>query len=256
MVERRIETTRRELARAQAEIETLAVGADPTLAAEQARRDSLQRSLDRLTREETALTDTVTTAAELRALATNGDPAAMQAALDTLQARVAEAATAAAATSAKATFLEERLKKLSTEAGELAKGKISQVRFPRERRNDLGAFPLILVGGAIYPLQIGASLVDNPAVDRTPIPDKEAIRATPKPGQGMTAKDEAALLATLAAAKKEGCYITVYLYPDSHAVFGDLKALIHKANVSYGLEFVDAARTLNFGQGGTKPPEL
>lgn len=256
MVERRIETTRRELARAQAEIQTLATGADPALAAEQSRRDSLQRSLDRLMREESVLTDTITTAAELRALATNGDPAAMQSALTALQARESEAATAAAATRAKTIFLKERLGNLTAEAGELAKGKINQLRFPRERRGKLGPFPVIVSGNAIFPLQIGRNLDDNPAVGRLPIAGQEAFRAAPKPGVGMTAKDGAVLLATLAAAKNRGCYITVYLYPDSHAAFADLKAIIHKADVPYGLEFVAASRALNFGEEGTTPPEL
>lgn len=79
----------------------------------------------------------------------------------------------------------------------------------------------------------------------------------PIKGRGIVQPSaDKALIAALKEAVKNGQYATLYLYPDSHEVFGKLKDALSESSISYGLEFVEQNKEMVFGAEGTKPPKL
>lgn len=257
MLERRIEFAEGELERLTEEIDLFEVASDPDLATLQNRRDSLKQTFGALQARATVREDAEIDSAALRAIAAQGNPTLLASRLQELKAGLAEIEAASKVAEEKIAFLEKRLKKLQAEAKALKGGRVNLVRFPRERAQRRDPFPIIVWRGAIYPLQVGVHLNDNPAIHRIPWMDDDAFSAKPVEGQGWTLPaDKEALKATLRATERRGLTISIYLYPDGHELFQDLKSEIFEAGGTYGIEFVDAGRTLNFGSTGTQPPEL
>jgi hypothetical protein len=154
-------------------------------------------------------------------------------------------------------FLSDRLDSLAKELEALEGGITQQLRFPRERGGKKNPFPVIVWGERLYPLRIGANLSPNPAVVMEPTPSGNGSIAKPIKGKGCdNPLNDRIFMAGIKAAKKKGGYISIYLYPDSHAIFRELKTALFKEGVGYGIEFVPAFQMLSFGSDGTKPPEL
>lgn len=106
-------------------------------------------------------------------------------------------------------------------------------------------------------MAIGGDFKNNPSITRVPTSDGDGFRADPMLGEGIRSPDtDKALAATLKIAAAKGLYATLYLYPDSHHTFLDLKEALGKAALAYGLEFVKPNRQLFFGSEGSSPPEL
>ena len=223
----------------------------------QSRRDSLRRTLGDLKSDRKEKEDGEMLEANAHAIVAQVNPADLRAKLDQLNIQVVSAENLAKASSGKIEFLEERLKRLSEESEMLAKSKVQAVRFPRERIKDSSPFPLILKYGQLYPLNIGNALNENNAIDRETYSDGEGFRAEPKKGKGMElpASSET-LAATLKAAKAKGCYVSIYLYPDSYEAFQELKNAISEAKISYGLKFMERGSPIGFSSNGSAPPEL
>jgi len=258
MVERRIEAAQADAERLKEDLARMGPDVDPELAGLESRRGSLRRTLDSLQSEVRQMKDADLDAAGLRASAMSADPLAMAAQLEKLKATLAAEQATAGAAREKADFLKQRLDKLAAEAASPGNERFEMLRFPREKGVLRGPFPVILTGGGIYPLAVGVDLRKNPTVKRLPVAgDAESFRAEFLRGRGIKLPaDRALLIQTLKAAVALDLMISIYLYPDSHELFQDLKAAIFEAGGSYGVEFQEEGSVLRFGAGGTQPPEL
>jgi len=195
--------------------------------------------------------------AELEALAATGDPETLEKELQRLQRLATDAEVQSRTILEKAEFLTGQVDSLSTDLEEFEQGITQQLRFPRERAGRKDPFPAIVWGVGVYPLQTGAKLSSNPAVSMTPIPTQNAVEANPIRGEGFGAPlDDSGFIEALKTIQARDGYVTIYLYPDSHAIFRELKRALFAAGVGYGVEVVPELRTLRFGSDGTMPPEL
>jgi hypothetical protein len=237
MTERRIIKATEEIDRLKSDIEQLSQSTDPKIAELQSRRNSLNELLESLQKNAKDKDDLELNEADIRAIAAKGDPKLLEEKLMELKLQKSKNESKHATTVDKIRYLEQRSKNLTEEAEKLGKEKIQAVRFPRERAAKASPFPIIVRYDRVYPLQVDGGKRSNPDVEMIPI-------------------DDAALLTLLKVVETKGYYATVYLYPDSHRVFNDLTQVMGKAGISYGLEFVEAARELNFGSNGSAPPEL
>lgn len=256
MIERRIIAAEQEARRLQAAIDRLAESTDPELAELQARRDSLKKLQEHLDTSIKERADLEFDEAKARALVAKGNKEVLEERLAELRAQKFKTENILNATSDKIRFLEMRCKNLSEEAAKLAKGKVQAVRFPRERSAAALPFAIIIRHNAVYPLMIGRYMRPNPAIQKIP-QTAESFQAKPIKGQGITLpKDDSDLDVTLKAMTDGKYYAALYLYPDSHSVFADLREALAKAGLKYGLEFVGGEQELNFGPQGNSPPEL
>jgi hypothetical protein len=256
MVERRIIAAEIEVRQLQDEIARVSESIDPELSELQARRDSLKKLQDSL--EAGIKNDAILELdyAKAKALLAKENKEALEERLADIQLQRSKIESLCNTTTDKIRFLEIRSKNLSEELTNLDKGKVQAVRFPRERVTSASPFPIIIRYNKIYPLLIGRHLHPNPAIQRIPETD-ESFNAKPIPGQGITLpKDELDLHVVLKAANAGKCYATLYLYPDSHAVFHDLRDAFNKTGIKYGLEFVGGDQELKFVPNGSSPPEL
>jgi|688.fasta_scaffold463863_1 hypothetical protein len=256
MTERRIIKATEEIDRLKSDIEQLSQSTDPKIAELQSRRNSLNELLESLQKNAKDKDDLELNEADIRAIAAKGDPKLLEEKLMELKLQKSKNESKHATTVDKIRYLEQRSKNLTEEAEKLGKEKIQAVRFPRERAAKASPFPIIVRYDRVYPLQVDGGKRSNPDVEMIPI-DDNSERARPIMGRGIASPiDDAALLTLLKVVETKGYYATVYLYPDSHRVFNDLTQVMGKAGISYGLEFVEAARELNFGSNGSAPPEL
>jgi hypothetical protein len=256
MIERRSDAARQQLESLNREIKRIEESGDSRMASFCAERDRLKTTLESLEKDIDALSEQEESMAESRAIIASGSIAELSATLQKLEVELAAAENLNAATAGKIAFLEKRLKSLEEEKREIAKGKVYAVRFPKEKGDGGSPLPILLRHGMIYSMAVGADLDENTAIRRIPV-DDDAFIASPVPGRGwVLPKDIAILARTLRAAKARGLYISIYLYPDSHGKFQDLKAQIFAAKIGYGLEFVPTERNLIFSSEGSKPPEL
>lgn len=257
MIERRLASAQDQLAEAEAAIQTLAEQKDSGQGKLDLQRNKLEALAEKLRRESKADAESELSNAELEALAKSGDPNALEKELERLRRIAAEKEGMSKSILEKIEFLSGRLESLAKETKDLEKGIMQQVRFPRERGGQKSPLPILVWGEAVYPLLTGASLSPNPAVIMQEIPGRDSHRANPIRGKGCkNLLQDREFMAGIKAAKKEGCYVSIYLYPDSHAIFRELKNALFEEGISYGIEFVPAFRVLNFGSNGTKPPEL
>lgn len=256
MIERRMIAAEQEARRLQAEMDRLSESTHPELAELQARRDSLKELQERLEAGIKERADLELDEAKARALVARGNKEALEERLAELGAQKSKTENLFNVTTDKIRFLEERSKNLSEDSTKLSEGKVQAVRFPRERDTAASSFPIIIRYNAVYPLAIGRHMRPNPAIQKIP-PTAESFQVKPIPGQGITLpKDDSDLHVTLKAANAEKHYAALYLYPDSHAVFSDLREALIKAGLKYGLKFVGSEQELNFGPQGNSPPEL
>lgn len=256
MIERRIASASAELERLQTEVDGLPQ-ADPERTTLQARRNSLARTVGTGRTERSKIDAKEMLEANARSVIAGSDPVALNAALELIKQQFVAEENLSNASEEKIRFLEERMKQLGGEAELLAKAKVQAVRFPREKMKDGSPFPIIVQYARIYPLFIGNPLDSNKAIHRQRVADGDGFRADPVPGKGLSLPESRAeLMATLKAAASKGHYVSIYLYPDSHEVFQELRNFLGDAKIPYGLEFVDRERHLSFSSSGSAPPEL
>jgi F0F1-type ATP synthase membrane subunit b/b' len=258
MVERRIEAAEAEVKELKADLAKLGADVDPVLAELESRRESLRGALESLQKDVRQMRESEVDTAALRALALGSSPEAMAERLRELRDSLAREQSSAGVAREKVEFLKRRLAMLSEEARLAGQGRLEMVRFPREKGVRRGSFPVIVSGGGIYPLVVGAEHRANPAVRRLPVEaSSDAFRAELVKGKGMKLpEDRDVLIRTLKSAVAADLAISIYLYPDSHELFQDLKAVVFEAGGSYGVEFQEAGSKLTFGSEGTQPPEL
>lgn len=256
LIERRIEFAEKEIERTRTLIEKLKDSIDPELAKMMERRDSLKETLVMLEEELEQLSSQEEFEAEARAFIALGRIEDLREHLTTMKQELAKLKAIDEVGDEKIAYLKNRETSLKDKLKEWEQGQVAPVRLPKEKRPGGNPFPVIVRHGEIYPLVIGANLRDNPAVGRLAL-DEDAFRARPLKGKGAPLPDgKASLIATLRAAKERGCYITAYVYGDSHGQFQELKSLIAECQLSYGLEFKEAGQELNFASEGTSPPKL
>lgn len=257
MIERRLSSAKEQLAEAEATIRGLSDGVDPGEGVLNLRRNKLEVLVEKLRSESKASEDSELSNAELEALAKSGDPEVLGKELERLHRIAAEKEGISKSIIEKIKFLSGRLDTLSKELKNLKKGITQQLRFPRERGGRKDPYPVIVWGGGVYPLVTGANLSNNPAVAREDIPGVDGFRAKPIKGKGcQNPLNNKEFRAGIKAAKIRGEYVSIYLYPDSHAIFRDLKAALFEEGIGYGIEFEPAFHVMAFGSDGTKPPEL
>lgn len=257
MIERRIASAKAEMQRLETDIEGLPQPVDPERNALQNRRDSLARIVEARRAERKEIEGKETSEANARSIVASSDPDALNEALERIRRQVVGEENLANASQGKIRFLEERIKLLGEEAETLAQGRVQAVRFPRERMKEGSPFPIIVQYGQLYPLRIGRNLGANNSIQRIPYADGDGFDARPVLGRGLTMPESTETLnSTLKAVREEGLYVSIYLYPDSHSVFQDLRNALSEAKIPYGMEFMDSARKLGFSSTGSAPPEL
>jgi uncharacterized coiled-coil protein SlyX len=257
MIERRLITAREQLAAAEASIKGLSKKEDAGQSALDLKRRKLEALVEKMRAETKVIDDAELSKAELEALAKSGDPEVLGKELERLRRIAIEQEGISKSILDKNEFLTGRLDNLSKEIENLKEGITQQLRFPRERGGGKDPYPIIVWDGAVYPLLTGNDLSPNPAVEMEEVTSDEAYRAKPIKGMGCVSPlDDKKFIEGIKAAKKEGGYISIYLYPDSHSVFRELKEALFKEGIAYGIEFVPAFRVLAFGSDGTMPPEL
>ena len=258
MIERRMESAKRDLEDLEREIMRLEESnADPQRASQVARRDSLKATLVSLEEEVDRLRRGEEVLARAEALSSLGRREELEKEVKRLAQEIVSAETLAKASQQKIEDLERRKGHLESQIQEVEEGKPQVVRFPREKGRTENHCNFILKHGRVYPLHIGKRFEENPAVTRTPIGLGGAFRADPLAGRGEQLPEASAgLRGTLTAVKRANLYVAIYVYPDSHEIFQELKSLIFEQGLKYGLEFVPSGRSMTFGPNGTKPPEL
>jgi hypothetical protein len=257
MIERRLSAAKEQLAEADTAIKTLTDQEDMGQGGLNLKRNKLEVLVGKLRGESRVIEDSEISNAELEAMAKLGDPEVLGKELERLRRIAAEKEGMSKTIVDKIKFLSDRLDSLVKELEALEGGITQQLRFPRERGGKKNPFPVIVWGGRLYPLATGANLSSNPAVAREAIPGRDSIVAKPIRGKGCeNPLDDRGFMAGIKAAKKKGGYISIYLYPDSHGIFRELKAALFEEGIGYGIEFVPASQVLVFGSDGTKPPEL
>lgn len=257
MIERRLAVAKEQLAEAEAAINEFEHKDFSVHGALEIKHHQLFIFVEKLRKDATSFADAELSNAELEALAKTGDAEVLNNELERLRRIAIEQEVMSKSILEKIDFLAGRLETLSLEIEGLKKGISQQLRFPRERGGQRDPHPVIVWGGAVYPLRTGANLRPNPAVDMEKVSGQDSFRASPIKGKGsVNPSKDMDFIAAIRAAKKKGGYISIYLYPDSHAVFRDLKAALFEEGIGYGIEFVPAFRTLTFGSDGTMPPEL
>ena len=256
MLERRVDFAQEEVGKMLLEIERLGGEVDPVVAALIARRESLQGTLEMLEEQVGELAASEETNADARAFLVLGKTSDLEEKLRRIREELARVKLLDYAGNEKAEFLDGRLKALRSQLTEMARARVSPVRFPKEKKKSGSPFPIIVKYGKIYPLEVGKALKRNPSIERTST-SETSFFATPIRARGDKLPAESASVSeTLKAAKRLGCSVDAYVYEDSHGAFQDLKALMGATNLSYGLEFVPADKKMHFGDEGTSPPEL
>jgi len=256
MIERRIDAAKSELEKIKEKIEKLSENEAPEMVALLQKRKKLNDTLLAIQEEIKHLNGKEDIAAEIEAILALGKSEEMAKRLQKLQQLLASEENLSKAIREKIDFLESRLKSLNKQLKDTNAGRQYAVRFPKEKGDEGNPLPIIVRYGRIYPLVIGENLKQNPSVRRTPV-GEDATIMKPIPGRGwVLPRDTDKLKETLRTAKGEQLYVTVYLYPDSHSSFNNLKTLIFAAKIGYGLEFVPADRSLTFSSEGSKPPKL
>ena len=257
MIERRLSSAKEQLAEAEAAIEALAGEDDTGLGTLDLKRNKLETLVVKLRSESKSVEDSELSNAELEALARSGDPEKLRKELERLHRIAAEKEGMSKSILEKIKFLSGRLDSLSKEVEDLKKGLTQQLRFPRERGGKKDPFPVIVWGGAVYPLTTGAALAPNPALVIEPTTGGDGIITKPIRGKGFENPTmDREFIAGIKAAKNKGKYVSIYLYPDSHAVFRELKDALFQEGIAYGIEFMPAFHVMAFGSDGTMPPEL
>ncbi len=257
MIERRLSAAKERLAEADSAIKKLAGQDNTGQGALDLKHYELETLIKKLRTESKVIEDSEISNAELHAMAKSGDPEVLGKELDRLRRIVVEKEGMSKSILEKIKFLAGRLDTLSTELKDLKMGITQQLRFPRERGGKKNPYPVIVWGERLYPLSIGDNLSPNPAVVMESTPGGGGLIAKPIKGKGCdNPLNDRDFMAGIKAAKKKNGYISIYLYPDSHAIFRELKTALFKEGIGYGIEFVPAFRMLSFGPSGTKPPEL
>lgn len=256
MIERRIIGAREEAVRMTSEIDRLSKTTDPRLLDLQARRNSLRTLQEGLERSIKEKQNKEINEAEARSLVALEKNEILEKSLVELRLQKSKTEILHIAAIDKIRFLEQRIKCLSDETAKLAKGRMQAVRFPRERKPEGRAFPIIIRYNAVYPIALDGDMRPNPALERIPKAG-DHFRARPIPGQGVASpNNDRDLHLVLRAAARENCYASLYLYPDSHGVFAELLEALAESGLNYGLEFVGRGQELSFGPEGNAPPEL
>jgi len=256
MIERRIESAKSELAKLRSEIDRLSSSPNASMAGLYTERDELRKTLESLDRELGTLAEEEKEEAESSAAVALGNVEGLAIALKKLEGILSDAENTQTAMREKIKFLEKRMKTLGEKIREMGEGQFYAVRFPKERGRGDRPFPIMVHYGRVYPTLVGDPLEGNDAVRKLPV-DEDAVMMSCIPGKGyLLPRDAASLLETLREAKKRGCYVSIYLYPDSHGMFQELKSQIFAAKIGYGLEFVEKDRRLIFSSEGSSPPEL
>jgi len=257
MIERRLSSAKEQLAEADAAIKALAGQDNTGQGALDLKRNKLEVLVEKLRGETKVVEDAEISNAELEAMAKSGDPEVLAKELERLRRIAVEKEGISKTIVDKIEFLSERMDTLANELKDLKEGLTQQLRFPRERGGEKNPYPVIVWGGRLYPLATGADLSSNPAVTKEPLPGGDGFIARPIRGRGCeNPLDDRDFMAGIKAAKKEGGYISIYLYPDSHSIFRELKAALFEEGIGYGIEFVPESRVMAFGSDGTMPPEL
>jgi len=257
MIERRLSAAKEQLAEADTAIKTLADQEDTGQGGLNLKRNKLEVLVGKLRGESRVIEDSEISNAELEAMAKSGDPEVLGKELERLRRIAVEKEGMSKSILEKTKFLSDRLDSLAKELEALEGGITQQLRFPRERGGGKNPFPVIVRGERLYPLSTGANLSPNPAVMMEPTSGGDGHIAKPIKEKGCNNPlNDRIFIAGIKAAKKNGGYISIYLYPDSHAIFRELKTVLFREGIGYGIEFVPAFQELSFGSNGTKPPKL
>ena len=256
MMERRVAAAKTELEALRKEIVKLTDTADPAVATLFQKRDELVNTLQVLQQDIKMLEGDEDFAAEVGAIMALGKSQDLEKQLQEIKRRLVSEENINKAMLDKVAHIEKRQKALDKQRKEIVSGRQYSVRFPKEKLDDSDPFPIIIRYGRVYPLVVGKGFKENPAIRSVPI-DDDATAVKPIPGMGwVLPKDVVKLKEALEAARGKRLYISVYLYPDSHAVFNHIKPHFFAAKVDYGMEFVPTSRNLTFSSEGSKPPKL
>lgn len=253
LLERRLEKARDELDSLQAlrdELKSLGGSSVRKLAAE---RDELRSTVDRLRAEKQAAAQADGQPPPMT------DPGARIPALrDEARAeaeRLADITSQLNAAQAQASTAKERLQRLSRQIEESESSRIEQLRMPREKAKAKESRSVILKFGEVFPLE---DQEDQPFPGIRRIHEAtDGFTAHPKRTEGLfTSRDSEQLKQLFQRFKNKDAYLAIYVYPDSHETFRELKRIIHETGIEYGLESCEEYDIITFSKSGSSPAPL
>jgi hypothetical protein len=151
--------------------------------------------------------------------------------------------------------LKKQLADIQLELENIADLDIEKIRFPKERQMDRPPSPIIIRYGQIFPVY-DAQGKPAQGVAHLRTPDGQ-FTALPTEGAGLMPVSDAKRLRTfLPEYVGRNGYLTLYVYPDSFGIMRELKQLIFKLGLDYGMDICEEHRVLVFSAQGAKPKPL
>ena len=256
MLERRIDSAQSQLEDMRQKVADLTDATDSDLVKVLNERAELEVMLQALQKEIGKLDGDKDFSAEIMAVIELGESKALADKLSEITRKIISQENITNVMRDKISAMEKRREALNEQKEAISTGRNYSIRFPKEKADEGNPFPVIIRYGRIYPLSVGKNFEANPAIRKIQIND-DATSMKPIPGKGwLLPRDLMKLEETLKSAKKEGLYVSVYLYPDSHTTFNAVKPNFFRVKIDYGMEFIPAKQNLSFGIGGAKPPKL
>ena len=220
-------------------------------------RLALEKTLERLRSEKTDSTPDAKNMQEIPVLDPGQEIAELRSRVEQSRVKVAEASSEESAIKAKATELIAKIENIKEKIGTSEKARTQKLRFPKERVQSKNPWHIILCHGEVYP----ESLLDHErfkGLEFKKISD-DSHSLTPIRSKGLNiAADKTEILTLLKQAAQDGHYASVIVYKDdsSFTTFRQLKELIFKAGLDYGLIVEPKDGAIFFSVSGTSPPPL
>lgn len=253
LLERRLQAAEQELKGLKKLKQKQATGGDAKLAALAAELEALRKTQERLRADKSAL------AAADEKPAT-GDPTAeierLRREIRALEEKIANAEVMELAGNETEKDLLKRIARIRDQLKNTAPTAEEHVRFPKEKDVTKSPMNMILKYGEIFPLT-GTDGRPFPGITREQKEGEEGFAARPNQSSGWRpARNLTQLREILAAARREGWYVSLYVYPDSFEVFRALREQILETGLDYGFEVLPEHYTMTFGPKGTSPKPL
>lgn len=253
LLERRLQAAEQELKGLKKLKLKQATGSDAILAALAAELEALRKTQERLRADKSAV-------AEADAKPATGDPTAeidrLRREIRALEEKIANAEVMESAGDATEKDLQNRIARIKDQLKNTVPTAEEQVRFPKEKNITKTPVNMILKYGEIFPLT-GMDGQPFPGITREQKEGEEGFAARPNQSSGWRpVRNLTQLREVLAAARREGWYMSLYVYPDSFEVFRALREQILETGVDYGFEVLPEHYTMTFGPKGTSPKPL
>ncbi len=257
LLEQRTQASTDELRRLKELEAKLKSAGDADLRKMAAERLELEKTLERLRSDKNDRTSDAKNRQEVPVLDPGREIADLRSRVEQSHVKVAEASSEESAIKAKATELIAKIENIKEKIGSREKARTQKLRFPKERVQSKSPWHIILSHGEVYPKHMLNHEIFK-GLEFKKISDTDHS-VTPIRSKGLNiAADKAEILALLKQVAQDGLYASVIVCNDdsSFTTFRQLKELIFKAGLDYGLIVESHGREIFFSVSGSSPPPL